>query len=171
MNVSVAVAAPTAVGAKITSTTQVLFALTVTPFEQVEVGASAKIVPPVVTVVMWTSRVERFERMIRCGGLVVLMICPPKLRLDFESVTGPGTPVPVRLATSGLPVALVKFTVAVAERAPSAVGVNVMVTPQLVLAGTTPPGAQVELSVAPKSVGFVPPMSMLVTVIGAFVPL
>lgn len=171
VNVSVAVAAPSAVGVKMMSTTQVVRALTVPPLKQVEVGAREKIVPPVVIVAMCKSRVERFERMIRCGGLVVLIISPPKVRIGFDNVTGPGTPVPVRLATSGLPAAPVKLMVAVADLAPRAVGVNVMLTRQLVFAGTTPPGAQLESRVAPKSAVLVPPMTILLTVMEAFVPL
>jgi len=59
---SVAAAAPVAVGANTTSTTHDVPALTVPPFTHVELEARVKTALPVDTVVVCTSKAERFDR-------------------------------------------------------------------------------------------------------------
>jgi hypothetical protein len=82
-----------------------------------------------------------------------------------ESVAVAVIPVPVKLVVCGLPVAL-SPTVRLALRLPTAVGVNVTLIVQLVLAASVD-GLMGQLFVWPKSPGFVPPMAMLVMVNGA----
>ena len=81
-----------------------------------------------------------------------------------ESVAVAVTPVPVRLAVCGLPVAL-SLTARLALRLPAAVGVNVALMVQLALAASVE-GLIGQLFVWPKSPGFVPPMAMLLMVNG-----
>ena len=82
-----------------------------------------------------------------------------------ESAAVPVTPVPVRLAVCGLPLAL-SVTVKVPERVPLAAGVNVTLMVQLELAASVE-GVSGQLFVWPKSPGFVPPRAMLLMVSGA----
>ncbi len=81
----------------------------------------------------------------------------PKLRLVGERLTAGAVPVPLRPTVCGLPAAL-SLMLSVALRVPVAVGVKVTLIEQLAPAATDVP----QLLVWAKSVGFVPPIVMLV---------
>jgi hypothetical protein len=89
----------------------------------------------------------------------------PKGTDEGVRVTAGAVPVPDRLAVCGLPLAL-SLTVRLALRLPRAVGVNVTLIVQLVLAASVD-GLMGQLFVWPKSPGFVPPMARPLMVKGA----
>src|SRR5438046_2161529 len=106
-----------------------------------------------------------FESVTAWAGLVVLTCWLPKGTEEGVRVTVGTVPVPERLTVCGLPVAL-SLKVRPALRLPAAVGVNVTLMVQLVLAASVE-GLMGQLFVWPKSPGFVPPRAMLVIVNGA----
>lgn len=81
--------------------------------------------------------------------------------MEGERLIWPATPVPVRLTVCGLPPALSEM-LKVAERFPTAVGVNVTLIVQLPLGATVP--LLTQLSVSPKSPGLAPVIAMLMLV-------
>jgi hypothetical protein len=76
-----------------------------------------------------------------CGGLVAPRDWLVKVRLEGERLTAAPEPVPVRLALCVLPATLLVLSVIVnvAVRGAGAVGVNVTLMVQLLLAATAPP--------------------------------
>jgi hypothetical protein len=89
-----------------------------------------------------------------CTPLVVPSVWLPKIRLVAVRLTALPLPVPVRITVCGLPAAL-SVMVTVAVRVPGAVGVNVTVIVQALLAGTEL-GERGHVVVSPKSPALVP---------------
>ena len=90
--------------------------------------------------VMVNAAVAPLLSVIACAALVVATVCAANVRLvGLSAAEGPtATPVPVRLAVCGLPVAL-SVTVTVPVREPAAVGVKVTLIEQLPPAATEAP--------------------------------
>ena len=106
------------------------------------------------------------ERVTICAALVVPVACAAKVRLVVESIaTGPVPvpPVPVSITVCVVGLA-VSVKVRLALRAPVAAGLNVTLMVQLLppvrVAGSVP-----QVLVCAKSVAFVPPSAMLLSVI------
>ena len=133
---SVAARAPAAVGVNVILITHVAFGATAAPFVQVVPAATAKsaaFAPESdAAAVMFRLAFPVFFTVTACALLVVLTVWLVNTRADGVTVaTGAvATPVPVRLIVCGLPVAL-SAIVSVADRAPEALGVKVMLMMQL----------------------------------------
>ena len=129
-------------GVKVIMTTQVALAARVAPLVHVVPVATAKSDPFVPVkpgvAVMFSVELPVFFTVTVCAALVVVTSCPLKLiGVDGVSVTtgAEATPVPVKDSVCGLPVPL-SVRVSVAERAPAALGVKVMLIVQVPF-GTT----------------------------------
>jgi hypothetical protein len=137
----VAARAPAAVGVNVILITHVAFGATAAPFVQVVPAATAKsaaLVPEIAAAaVMFKLALPVFLTVTACAVLVVLTVWLVNTRAEGVTIaTGAvATPVPVRLMVCGLPVAL-SAIVSVADRAPEALGVNVMLMMQLELGVT-----------------------------------
>jgi len=133
--------APAALGVNVMLITHVAFGATAAPFVQVVPAAMAKsaaLVPEIAAAaVMFRLALPVFLTVTACAALVVLTVWLVNTRAEGATVaTGAvATPVPVRPIVCGLPVALFAI-VSVADRAPEALGVNVMLIMQLPLGAT-----------------------------------
>ena len=164
---SVAARALVAVGVNVTLMVQLVLAASVEGLRgQLFVWPkSPGFVPPIAMLVIVNGALPVFESVTAWAGLVVLTCWLPKGTDEGVRVTVGTVPVPERLTVCGLPVAL-SLKVRPALRLPAAVGVNVTLMVQLVLAASVE-GLMGQLFVWPKSPGFVPLMAMLVIVNGA----
>jgi hypothetical protein len=149
--------APAACGVNVTEIMQLAPAATLVP--QVFVWLkSAILVPVIATLVIDKAPEPAFESVIACAALAVLTFWFPKERLTGVNETcATPTPVPLRVAAWGDPVAL-SVTVTDADRAPAACGVNVTEMAQLPPAATLVPHVLVWL----KSVTLAPVIATLV---------
>jgi hypothetical protein len=158
VTVTVAERAPSAPGVNDTLKVQLDPAATLVP-EQLssDFVKSAEFVPLIATLVTDSAAVPVFDTVTVCAALVAPTVTVPKLMLVGETLTA-GVPPPLPdSATVGLPALL--DTVTVADREPSADGVNVRANVQLDPAGTLAP---VQLSDDfEKSPGLLPPMETL----------
>ena len=146
VNVRLPVAAPTAVGVKVSDTVQVPAAATAVVVEQVvpEVAIAKGPVTPIA--VKDTLTLPVLVTVMVCAGLVVPTGSDGKVGAA-DKLTAAPAPVPLKLRVCGLPVALsVSDRIPVAV--PTAVGVNVSATAQVPAAATEVAVAQVVPEVA-----------------------
>ena len=149
---TVAERAPLALGVKETVMEQLLPAARLEP-QLFVCWKSAGFVPASVIPEIVRAALPVFVSVTLLVGLVVPTICEPNGKLAGESAAEGAltTPVPVRPAVCGLPIALSE-TETVAERTPLAPGVKETVMEQLLPAARLEP----QLFVCRKSPGFVP---------------
>lgn len=103
---------------------------------------------------MFIVAVPVFCSVTTCAALDVPTVVLPKVRLDGETVatgTGALTPLPLRGTVCGDPAAL-STKVNAPDRAPMAVGVNVMLMLQLKVAAKVAPQVLAEMAKSPLAV-------------------
>src|SRR3989441_3346804 len=165
--VTVAVRALAAVGVNVRLRRQLAPTTTVAPFVQVVPAAMAKspgFEPARAMLVMLRVAVPLLVRVTVCTGLVVLRRWSPKARLVGAKVTAGAMPIPASDTDCGLPGASSEM-VTVADRAPGAAGVKMMLIVQLAPGATEPaPVGQVLPAAKAKSAACAPGMVMLTTV-------
>lgn len=139
---------PVAEGEKATLTAQFRPAPKLAPQAFAEMLKSAEFAPVSVMLVIVNEAVPLFVSVTVCALVVAPTTIFPKERLPGLRVTagtGGVTPVPESVALSGLVAALVR-KVKDAVRAPSAVGVNVTLTMQLLPAARLAPQGLLEMA-------------------------
>jgi hypothetical protein len=171
------VAAPRAVGEKVTDTLQLAAAARLAP-QVVPLTANGAVAA---MLEMLSAAVPEFVKVMARAAEVVPLVWLPKAReAGASATTGAGAAVAVPLnVTAAFPLLALEAIVSVALRAPVAVGANVMVTVQVPAAASgvavaqVPPWvkspAAVPVSVNPVKVSGADPLLVTVTVCAALV--
>ena len=135
VKLSEALRLPVTDGVNVTLTVQVLLGVIVAPVQvSALLAKSLAFVPLIVTVEMVRLALPVLVSVTVCDGLVVPTGSDGKTG-DADKLTAGAVPVPIKLTTCGLPLAL-SVSVRLPERAPAAVGVNARSITQLLLVAT-----------------------------------